>query len=245
MSTLHGIAAIAASLAATDYVLTGTPVVDLLLKLDGGNGSTTFADTGAHAFALTKNGGIAQSTAQASPISGSASVGLWVGGSGQYLQFNPGTSLDWGVNPDVHISAWIRPNTVSGTDIILERAADANNRWVWYMDNGTVKFTTIVAGAIKFEAAAQLVGPVLATGQWYFVELSRHANRWDLWVDGVLIRSVLDQTATYSSVFGTTVRVGEQAYTTGSALDAYLDEVRIASGQYRRWGSYTRPTVAL
>jgi hypothetical protein len=163
-------------------------------------------------------------------------------GTGDYLTMplTPATTITSG---NFTIEFWLNPSTVSTSlqAVVGTREGDGSVDINWGIG--------LITNQLSFQAyntSNGLIGTIthqttLSAGTWYYCALTRNGSTFTLYINSVASTS----TATSSSTIqqsGTTLRVGQfGAASIYSALNGYVQDVRITKGVAR---TITTPTLA-
>ena len=222
--------------------------VELLLHMNGSNGSTTFTDSSHNAFVITPRGGAAINTAESKFGGASARFNR---ASSQFLDIlNTGNTvratqaLDLG-RGDFTIEAWINLNTYpsaagysSGYWIVGGGGASADAGVEWYVEPTQIRFN------IAAFSSPTLVGyHGFDLNKWYHVAVVRQGNGFYMYVNGECI-AVGFSTATSATLSnGFAIAAAEPTGgSTGGNFDGWIDELRITKSVARYPGNFTPPT---
>lgn len=200
--------------------------VQLLLHMDGANGSTTFTDHSSNAYTITVNGGITVTTAQ-SKFGGAS--GEFPGVSGDYLTgtlspgFNPRTSA-------FCIEVWKRfPNTSSSQAFFTK----PGTAFYWVYLNPSLYLGD---GSINTLASGLSITP----GQWYHLAVSFDGTTYRNFMDGVLLQS---STTLLASTTVTAFDIGRWSGG-GVTSIGQMDDFRLTVGNARYTAGFTPPAAA-
>lgn len=204
--------------------------VSLLLKFDGSNNSTTFADSSKNQLSVSRNGNPVISTAQKK--FGSSS--LWIDGavSGQdYVSVAASSLFDVGAGTPFSVELWFRAfsNTSISGGIVGQRTSqfpyvpfvirqEARNLQ-WFIGN---------AAATAWHSSSTSTGNLITAGTWHFLQLVGDGSNLYLRLDGTQILTTSQPnwaSANRMLVFGSS----------GSGQDyhGYIDEARFTLGVAR------------
>jgi len=202
--------------------------VQLLLWMNGTNGSTTFTDSSTTGHTITANGNVQISTAQ-SKFGGAS--GLF-DGSGDYLRTAALSSL--------------APGTGAFTIEFWVRWADRTGAQTPFSFAGIFDITknaghTFATGNIMTTASSLTSTTAFVNNQWYHVAVSRGTGAARLYVDGVEESSV---SGTNLNLSTTNVWIGRRV-TTNYYLNGYIDDLRLTIGVDRYTANFTPPTAQL
>ena len=198
--------------------------VSLLLHMNGSDGSTTFTDSSNNAFTVTAGGNAQISTAQSK--FGGASA--YFDGTGDYLltasslaPFQMGTG-------DFTVEAFIRP-TVSV----------AGYRGLIGLMAGDGETLYINDGALEWYPWSFSAG-VITVDTWHHVAASRQGETLRLFIDGVLVDTVIATTDIDLGRF----RAGTNGDLTREFFQGWMDEVRVVKGLAVYTAAFSPPTQA-
>jgi hypothetical protein len=202
--------------------------VQMLLWMNGTNGSTTFTDSSTTGITVTTHGNAQISTAQ-SKFGGAS--GLF-DGSGDHLSTATLTSISPGTGAFT-IEFWVRwaDRTGAQTPFTFVGAFDITK-------NGS---NTLACGDIMTTASSLTSTTTFADNQWYHIAVSRGTGAARLYVDGV----------EESSVSGTNLDLSNQSIYVGRRLspafylNGYIDDLRLTIGVDRYTANFTPPTAQL
>ena len=218
--------------------VTGTPTaaatdpdfssVQLLMHMDGSNGSTTFTDDSQNGLTVTAYGNAAVSTAQAKFGQSAA-----FDGSTDYLVVTDTSSVTAAGTGDFTYECWFYnpsgSNTASNSGTLFQGGTGSP---ILRYASGNLSFGIVGVGYL-------ITATWPTDGQWHHVAVCRDSTSTRLYVDGAEESSgTVTNSLTAITHFG--------AHTnTALAWDGYIDDVRITIGLARYTGSsYTVPTAA-
>lgn len=201
--------------------------VQMLLGMDGTNGSTTFTDSSTTGITVTTHGDVQISTAQ-SKFGGAS--GLF-DGAGDYLSTATLASISPGTDAFT-IEFWIRWADLAG----------AQTPFTFVGAFGIIKnvSNTFACGDIMTTASSLTSTTTFADNQWYHIAVSRGTGAARLYVDGV----------EESSVSGTNRNLSSQSIYIGRNLspayyfNGYIDDLRLTIGVDRYTANFTPPVAA-
>ena len=209
----------------------------LLIQSETTNGSTTFNDASSNAHSITLGGNVQHDTDQAK--FGSSSI--LFDGTGDYLRIADDASFDLG-SDDFTISAWIRPNALTGDSSVVSKLTTTGNQRSWW-------FVITSAGAIQFWGSSdgnpaaillQSATSTITTGLWQHVECTRSGNEFKIFVDGVQEASVTNSITLFDGT--ASFMIGGYNETTGD-FDGHMEEVRVIKGSAANTTAFTPPTA--
>jgi hypothetical protein len=212
-----------------------SPTVELLLNLNGTNGSTTFTDSGDNSRSITVQNG-SPSLTTTDPKFGSASLNCNSGVIGNSSAVIGDTS-----SMDYTVEAWIYKTTTTAqhiTNCSDNPAAGSTKGISFYLENNNI--ATFNNGNTAGEAA---IGPV-PTGVWTHIVGVKKDNKKYIYIDGVLRNKPFSQTeyaGPYHAYIGG-YRSGSSYGYTGSMK---IDDFRLVKGKAIYGNDFVPPTGAL
>jgi len=207
--------------------------VELLLKFNGSDASTTITDSSTNGTSCTASGDAQLDTAKFK-FGGSS---LLLDGTGDYVTVTGGGSELAPGSGDFTIEFWIWWNSVSGTQVMYEpRDSGSAGRPVIYK-NSSDKL-------IFYDNSALISGTTtLTTGAWHHIALSKNSGSTRMYLNGVQEGSTYSDSTTYTNPTGYP-RIGVQDG--GAALSNYvngwIDSLRVTIGTGRYPTAFTPPT---
>ena len=212
---------------------------NLLLHMNGTNGSTTFTDQMSHS--VTAVGSAQISTAQSKFGGASGSFN----GSTDYLTIPDSDDWNYG-SGDFTIETWVRFSSLASNQAIVDQYTDAGTTVpAWQLvyitgvgmyfayHNGTSELITLNSGTSGW-----------ATNTWYHVAVVRSGTTWTMYRDGTSVAQVTGNSTTMPDIVGA-LWIGNRNYGGNSApLNGYLDDLRITKGVARYTAAFTAPTAA-
>lgn len=199
--------------------------VSLLLRMDGADGSTLFADGSSFPKTISAAGNAKVSTAQSKW--GGAS--LLLNGSGDYLVAQANLDFVFGTG-DFTVELWI--NTVTTAEKALIDQYYGGDSWQFSVKGGKLSWYTatyVLTGAVSVN-----------TGTWHHVAATRSAGILRFFVDGVFDGATpLSTNYTTQIVLG----IGAQVAARGTAYDyvGFMGDVRLTKGVCRYTANFTPP----
>jgi hypothetical protein len=197
--------------------------VALLLHMDGSG--STFVDSSGTPKTITAVGNATQSTAQ-SKFGGKSAL---FDGNGDYLTVGSFPTIG---TSDFVIEFWLRPETVSGLQILID-FRPANGAYpVLYSDG-----TSLVYYVDSFP---RITGSI--TNQvWQHIAIARSSLNTRLYIDGTQAGSTYSDSTSYAASTPTICRSFDDFFFYG-----YMDDLRITVGASRGYtgASITVPTAA-
>lgn len=219
--------------------------VSLLMKADGANGSTTFVDSSANAFAISRIGNTTISTAQ-SRYGGSSA---YFDGNGDYLSIPSSASLEFG-SGNYTIEMWINPSggianatqkylfgkrqslsVYGGVIGFLQFNSSLNAYRAYYY--ATVNGTTWAVSA--------MTGDIIPANTWTHLAFVRSGSTFTLFVNG---------TSAANGTASGTIPSNSEPLIIGSTSSAdpgangyagYIDDLRITKGIARYTANFGFP----
>ena len=212
--------------------------VSLLLSMDGGNGSTSFADSSLNNVALTPGGSAVMSTAQ-SKFGGSS----FDAGVSTQARLTAASGDNFAFPGDFTVECWayFTQTGIGYQGLVSTYTTGDQTAWVLVLEtDSTIAF---YGSAGSNWAINAITSTVPSTNAWHHIAVSRTGTAIRVFLDGAVI---LNDTSSTSVASGTTLEIGNYAYFPGgrSALRGYIDEVRITKGVARYTAAFTPPTAA-
>jgi hypothetical protein len=208
--------------------------VALLLHMDGANGSTTFADSSANNYSITRYGTAAISTTQ-SKFGGSSG---YFDGSGARIGLSS-TAIDFGTG-DFTAECWIYLNaspSSANAHIMGKHVYGTGASWILQINTSRVLSFLWNDGANILST-----GTALNLSQWYHIAACRSGSTLRVFINGTQVA-----TTTISYTFSSTTEFTVCSASNDNALsrvNAYIDDLRIS--RFARYASnFTPPTAAL
>jgi hypothetical protein len=206
--------------------------VQVLLKMNGADASTTFTDSSSFARTFTRTGTPAITTAQ-SKFGGASGSFLRTGiVSNAHADYAPGTG-------DFTLEGWMRWNTNSGSSQygILQcftpsAGLAASNSNLAIFADASSRFGLYVASG--YAATAESI----PTSTWQHFAWVRGSGVLKFYVQGVAVYSAANTT----NITNTGLNFGGY-YTSDYYGDAWLDEIRYTKGVARYTAAFTPPTA--
>ena len=218
--------------------------VELLLHMNGADGSTTFTDSSSASLTITNNGSVPISTDE-----------FKFGGSSAYFDGNGTDYLDTGLQSslnfqtdDFTIEFWVNISSHGGSTNprLLTNWRDplgfSTNMWSLHHDHslGNEKIS-FFAYNLNTSAPILQSTTTISTSTWYHVAITRSGNTFRLFIDG----TQEDSFTSTSSLDGSGTRriyIGDME--PGQSTDGYIDELRVTSGTARYTSNFSVPTAA-
>jgi hypothetical protein len=220
--------------------------VSLLLHMDGSNNSTTFADSSTNTLAIAANGNAKISTAQSK--FGVASA--YFDGTGDYLSSNYSTSLDL-IGNDFTVECWLYIETIKAVGSRVAScgggtvAFNSTNGIHWLLDvlpSGVLRLAVRnTSGAGYGEVATSLT---ISVNTWTHIAACVSGSTGYVSVNGTVVSASLGtlQRPSTDPLLGIATIPGEVGGVT-TALQGYIDDLRITKGVARYTSSFIPPTA--
>ena len=215
-----------------DSVTTGP---DVLLNMNGSNGSTTFTNSGSSSDTFTANGN-AQLTTTTVKF-GSAS-GLF-DGTGDYL--SSADSSTWALGSNYYIRFWVRFGATTDQSF-FDQSPDGNNYYSFSLEGSTLNVKWADSAIIRGNLSVAW-SPSINT--WYYVELSRSGADHRFFVDGTQQGATQTDSDTVANISGT-IRIGDDASAgsgIGGDLNGRLDDYQLENSFAGNTANYTAPAA--
>lgn len=196
--------------------------VQLLLHMNGSNGSTTFTDSSSAARTVTPSGNAQISTAQ-SKFGGASG---YFDGSGDYLTATVTGGFGSG---DFTLEFWYYK--IANTGMLFNSRSSGTSANGFDIRHNLEVTTDFV---FLFSAAT------ISTNQWVHVAITRSGTTLRRFINGTLNGS----TTTSTNYSGTDFKIGGSPHGNVGYLTGYIDDVRVTVGTARYTASFTPPTAA-
>jgi hypothetical protein len=202
--------------------------VSLLLKMDGGNNSTTFTDSSPTPKTVSANGNAKISTDQ-SKFGGASAV---FDGNGDYLTVPNSSAFNFGTG-DFTVELWVNMTSTSATRQLLVGNAYSSGTWTgWYLQHGSS------TGFVFGDAGTTLISCAYSTtGQWVHLAVTRQGTSLRIFLNGVQQGSTVTNSSNIDGTH-TTLRIGYLGSVELQYLNGYIDELRITKGVARYTASF-------
>jgi hypothetical protein len=198
--------------------------VELLLHMDGTNGSTTFTDSSSNSLTVTANGNAQISTAQ-SKFGGAS--GLFDGNGDYLLVPADGTAIGTG---DFTIEGWIRTIAGNGYRCIVSLDPSSDNNSLYVISNAI----------IWYDSGDRCQSTTFSNDVWYHVAVTRSSGTVRVFLDGTVSGTTFSSTA---NIGNNTTRISTRGAATGEWFHGYIDDLRITKGVARYTANFTAPTA--
>jgi hypothetical protein len=217
--------------------------VELLLHMDGSNGSTTFTDSSSNNLTLAVNGSAAITTSQKKFGTGAADL---TGSGENYLSYPSasGDELDIASGQDFTIEFWAYVTavhddaTVSGSTCMFETTSSGGTGITLHMI--TVSSTPTLSLGFDFGASGNFAHQTALTlNQWLHIAIVRSSNVFNLYLDG--IKSTSSQTFSNALPNGLFFVIGPRQ---NGLIKLYVDDFRVTTGFARYTADFTPPIAA-
>jgi hypothetical protein len=210
--------------------------VRLLIRANGTDASTTFADSGPDRRSITAVGNAQIDTAQ-SKWGGSSAL---FDGNGDRLSLINDSALR--PTGDFTVECWVRfASIASARTFIIKGTGFAQSPYVLYFSVSAGNRFAFRCYDTGGAVAAQVTGTSSpTTGVWYHVAGVRDGNTFRLFIDGTQ-----EATATYSGSLwngSESLYIGSDSANT-NPHNGWLDDVRITIGTARYTANFTAPTA--
>ncbi|HIE58618.1 MAG TPA: DUF5011 domain-containing protein, partial [Hydrogenothermaceae bacterium] len=130
-------------------------------------------------------------------------------------------SYDWAAGDSFTIALWMKPNTLTGTQVTLGRHSGGN--MAWWIGAGDANATVFFRDSNGVSVGID--GGTMTSGSWYNVVVVRDAgNTFKLYVNGVLKNTEADVT---TGNFAGTVPMTIASFLGGSYYDGAVDDIAI------------------
>lgn len=215
--------------------------VQLLLPMNGTNGSAAFTDESSNGFTVTANGNSAISTSQ-SKFGGAAAA---FDGSGDWLEIAYDPAFD--LTGDFTVECWFYPTASSGDFPRLWAFGNynaANSMTLSFVNDGSASGGSITLdfNGPQYQSAAGLV----SLNAWQHIAVVRSGSTVKVYLDGTerLSQGSLSAPVQRSQPFIIGNLHGFTGYTI-AAFAGYIDDLRITSGTNgaRYTAAFTPPTA--
>ena len=207
----------------------------LYIDGDGTDASTTFTDEAKHHHAVTSNGDAQVDTAQ-SKFGGAS---MLFDGTGDYLSIPD--SDDWSFGSgDFTIDGWVRLNSSSGKQAVVQQYQNSSNSWFLSFDFGDsigLNFKYYDGTPLEFYQGSN---SGWSTDTWYHIAVVRDGDDWNIYRDGISIASTTSSASL--SNFSATLEIGKRL--TSAVFNGHIDDLRITKGLARWTTNFTPPTSA-
>jgi hypothetical protein len=236
---LHGVVASlkAAAAAATDAFF---EYVTLLLNTSATNGAqnNTFLDSSTNNFSITRNGDTTQGSFNPYMPSG-----YWSGyfdGTGDYLTLGGQSEFAFGTG-DFTVEFWYYLNDTGTQQIVYDsRPNGVNGAYL------TVYKTSANVFAVYVSSANTITGSVIiAANTWYHIAVSRSGTSTKLFVNGTQDGSTYTDSTNYLNGTSRPTIGADGAAIGGSAINAYLSNLRVVKGTAVYTANFTPSTTPL
>jgi hypothetical protein len=198
--------------------------VSLLLHMDGTNGSTTFTDVSANAFAVTAFGNAQVTTTD--PKFGTGALTL--DGTGDYLTVAADAAFQFGTG-DFTVECWVYVNSVGNTGLFTFGGSGSGLQVNLF--SGQWNLGTAGAGGSALAS--------ITTGAWQHLAVTRSGSSLRMFIDGTQIGSTLTDT---TNLTDNALKIGYY-YTPDYAMNGRVDEFRVTKGVARYTANFTAPTA--
>ena len=193
--------------------------------------NTTFVDSSANNFTVTRNGDTVQSGFN--PFSQASAGAGYFDGTGDYLTVAGG--LPSGASTAFTMECWININNLSGYNAITR--GDSSPRLDWGVTpTGALSLDSVTVSNICASAAG-----VIQIDTWYHVAVTRSTgNIYKLWVNGT---NVATSSAFATSMLANTT-IGYSAFSASHYFKGYISNFRVVASEVYT-SNFTPPTSPL
>lgn len=235
-----------------------TNTVPTLLHFEDGNGSTTFADSGANPVTWTSQGGAACSTTQARFGGGSLSVNSTTKFIRTVIQ--PGDPLDlitgqpdWTIEFWFYFATW--PASTVGTLFDFANSNLSVFGRMYCQSDGIGTLNKI--NQVSFQTSGWGAGGVtvgfsntILNNTWNHVALCRDGNKLRLYVNGAQAGQSFALSASFASITpaysaNAILTIGGSTQNFGTAIPYFIDEFRVTKGVCLYADTFTPPSTVL
>jgi len=186
-----------------------------VLMLNGEN----IIDYSLNQTAITNNGAVTVSSTQYKV--GQSSLSFSGASNTSYLHATTTSAIVFGTG-DFTIEFWIYFNSVKNTNLVDGRDTTGNQLAISLYFVAYLRYFT--------NGADRITGPVLSTGVWYHIALSRVSSNTRMFVNGSQVGSTYADTNNY---VGPNFSIGGYRVQPIANLDGYMDEFRVTkAGRY-------------
>lgn len=213
--------------------------VSLLLHFDGTNGSTTFTDFSSSPKTITANGNAQISTAQ-SKFGGASG---YFDGTGDYLSVPDDAGFEFTTGDfTIEFYLYIPTGAATGAAVI--------NKGTWPTNTSSYLIYYGGSNELAFYASSNGTSWDIATDKRFAVPISKNTQHHVAVVrNGTTITGYFNGTSAFTQATTASLNNNAQALTIGSgasgssALNCYIDELRITKGIARYTANFTPPTI--
>lgn len=202
--------------------------VELLLHMDGSNGSSSFIDSSSNNI-TTSSSGATISTSQ-SKWGGSS---LYMDGNNGYVSV-PTANIGIGGSDDFVIELWFNASVTRETSLFS-------------LDDGSSKCRITVipsSGLIAVQDCSNsewnTSGLSISTNVWHHIAISRSSGTLRVYYNGTAVITESNHTGTFFSCGNGTLRIGHASWYSPWGFSGYIDDFRITIGSSR---GYTGSTI--
>lgn len=208
----------------------------LLLHMDGVDGAQVFDDASASNHAADVGGQTHTDTAQ-SKFGGASGLFDGVGDDIEFLD-----SDDWTPAGDFTVDFWARWNALAATQFLFVHNTGTNdsNRYALTVSSAGALNFIVRSGGSTIVTMTSAAAAVAADGNWYHIAVVRLGDDWDIYVNGISVASVNDNSAipNYTDTF----RIAEDNNGANN-FNGWIDEFRFS--HIARWSAnFTPPAFA-
>jgi hypothetical protein len=209
--------------------------VQLLMHMDGVDGSTTFTDVTGKT--CTASGNAQLDTADKKY---GLSSGLF-DGSGDVVTC--GATTDFPFTSDFTIEWWAKANSGADRCVISKRSTGSVGWAIEMRSTGALWLRALVDGTYSDTRFTTSTG-VFSFGVWTHIALTRSGPTYTFWVGGSSVGTTTFSTGAIHSDSAAQLRLGSANTIGENYYSGWLDEVRVTNGVCRYAGTFTPPTAA-
>jgi len=213
--------------------------VSLLIKADGANDSTVFANSSNNNLNITTYDGAKISTAD-SKYGGSSA---YFDGDNDYIGVDSSDGLNFGAE-DFTFEMWLKPDFTGSQKTLFAKRADGSTYGLLsYISRPNTETYSIII-YIPSSAPTWNFTPSFSipAGEWTHIALVRNGNDWYYFVNGTKHVIALNTNITIPSNNSRFVFGSQYDTTPGTAgYKGYMDDIRITKGVARYTDNFTPP----
>lgn len=157
--------------------------------------------------------------------------GINFGNGDGYAAIAPSTDFNFGAY-DWTIDFWVNFNTVSNVISSLF-CTGADNKGIYFKYTGGAsvgQLDLLLGNGTSYTTYTTSFTPIVST--WYHIALTRHSNIYKIFINGMLINTIVSTTRISEGVYRFIVG-GEYSNTIAYRMHGYMDEFRISKGVVR------------
>ena len=203
----------------------------LLIHSDTTDGSTTFTDSSSSGHTITVNGNTHHETDQ--EVVGDTSI--YFDGTGDYLSIPDSDDWNFG-SGDMTYEFWLRPESVSGIQVLLGQYQSYSENMALYMNNGGLVWEDKHNSSHSGRQVATDSTSLMSTSSWYHVAVVKNGSNAKIYVDGIERGSASFSAGTD---FSAAIEIGGQDSGSAYMYTGYMDEIRVSKGIARYTQNFT------